>query len=153
MVGNIDVHRDEVRICDRFVYTTKHKPSKAGHTKGIICRRPNKVSSSFSVKCSQGAVAVHAFAPTEQLHSLRAELAATGYRAWDFRVMDVAREFLKSTPLAGGLWYICDAPPLFSGNDSVVRWGLLQPLYGPPTARIEWYLTIRDSTLEDLGGK
>ena len=63
-----------------------------------------------------------------KLRSLGVSLAVIAYAKWNFRVLGVSMEFLKSRPFFGGDIYA--VPPLYAEVNPGARRKLIKPLYG-----------------------
>ena len=63
-----------------------------------------KLDARFCVKGFQELVGENAAATAVQLKSVRIVLAVIAYRKWNFRVMGVCRDFLRSEPLERGAY-------------------------------------------------
>ena len=104
-VSSKDVPSDGVCIDGMFVYTSKHTPLQSGHSKtdayvddqrGLDARFRAKGRSPR--RCGRWVGGGDSPAPTAKLRILRADVSFTAYRKWDFTVMGVSRDFLKSDP-------------------------------------------------------
>ena len=83
----------------------------------------------------------------EMRHSLQCScrVIESGYRQfymkWNFRMIDVARSFLKSSPLG---WTKAAQPPYSSDSKEAAMWVLAKPIYGLIASCKDWYVAIRD---------
>ena len=87
---------------------------------------------------------------TAKLQRIRGILSVIAYRFWNFREVDVSRDFLKSGTLARD---IPEKPPLGAEKNWNTNWELAKPIYGSDTSGRNWYLKLRDLPAKTRGRK
>lgn len=124
------------------VYTAKRNPLKAFRNKTdeyvddqvMLGGRFSAKGFQDSVGGGGGGGGVLASAPTEQLPCLRLVLSAILYRKWNFRVTDVAKEFLKSKPFSAGYFRF---PTFVCGKRAVGKIGITETNLLTPQLRVK----------------